>query len=105
MTRKTNQPRRVALYARVSTDGQTVDNQLRELHAAAERHGWTVVETFKDEGISGAKGRNGRPAFDAMLKGVARKDFDMIAAWSVYKLDGENLLSMETSSHSSLTAI
>jgi DNA invertase Pin-like site-specific DNA recombinase len=49
--------KRVALYLRVSTFGQTVDNQERELMAAADRHGWNVAAVFKDEGISGAKGR------------------------------------------------
>ncbi len=78
--------RRVAIYTRVSTDGQTTDNQQRELEEAARRHGWDVVQVFTDQGISGSKGRNGRPAFDAMLKGVARREFDMIAAWSVDRL-------------------
>lgn len=83
-----NQGRRVALYLRVSTDnrGQTVENQRRELMAAAERHGWQIVTEFKDEGISGAKGRDARPAYDKLLKGVTRKDFDMVAAWSVDRL-------------------
>jgi DNA invertase Pin-like site-specific DNA recombinase len=44
------------------------------------------VQTFKDHGISGAKGRDKRPGLDAMLKGVARRDFDMVAAWSVDRL-------------------
>lgn len=79
-------PRTVALYARVSTDGQTTENQLRELRAAARRHGWTVVATFIDQGISGAKGRQDRPQFDALLRAVARKEFDMVAAWSVDRL-------------------
>ena len=78
--------RKVALYARVSQDSQTVENQLQELRAVAERHGWVVTATFTDEGISGAKGRDQRPGFDSLLKGVARKDFDMIAAWSVDRL-------------------
>jgi len=77
---------RVALYARVSTTGQTIENQLRELQAAAERHGWNVVSTFKDEGVSGAKGREKRPGLDAMLKAVARREIDMVAAWSVDRL-------------------
>jgi DNA invertase Pin-like site-specific DNA recombinase len=47
--------KRVALYVRVSTDGQTVDNQLQELRQIAERRGWEVVETYSDAGISGAK--------------------------------------------------
>lgn len=78
--------KRVALYARVSTDGQTVENQLRELKAVAKRHGWKVVETFTDKGISGAKGRNGRPGFNELHKAISRKDVDMVAAWSVDRL-------------------
>ena len=78
--------KRVAFYARVSTDGQTVENQLRELQAVAEKHDWEVVKVFKDEGISGAKGRDKRPAFDELCKGITRKDFDLVAAWSVDRL-------------------
>ena len=79
-------PKTVALYARVSTDTQTTDNQLTELRAIAERHGWTVAREFIDHGISGAKGRRDRPQFDALCKGVARREFDMVAAWSVDRL-------------------
>jgi DNA invertase Pin-like site-specific DNA recombinase len=79
-------PKRVALYLRVSTNDQTTKNQRRELFAVANRQGWEVVETFVDEGISGAKGRDKRPGLDAMLRGVARKDFDLVAAWSVDRL-------------------
>lgn len=76
----------VALYARVSTDSQTVENQLQELQAVAQRQGWIVAAVFIDEGISGAKGRDKRPGFDALLTGVARRDFDQIMAWSVDRL-------------------
>jgi DNA invertase Pin-like site-specific DNA recombinase len=78
--------RRVAIYLRVSTSGQTTANQRRELEAVAKRHGWQVVQVFSDRGISGAKGRKERPGLDALLKGVARRDFDMVAAWSVDRL-------------------
>ena len=49
--------KRAAIYVRVSTDKQTVENQLRELHLIAERRDWQVVEEYHDAGISGAKGR------------------------------------------------
>jgi|SRR3954451_17271785 DNA invertase Pin-like site-specific DNA recombinase len=80
--------KRVALYGRVSTDtkNQTVENQLRELQAVGARLGWIVVAVYTDEGVSGAKGRDKRPGFDALLKGVARREFDLIAAWSVCRL-------------------
>ena len=61
--------RRVALYVRVSTDHQTIKNQDRELRAVADRHGWEIVATFKDEGVSGAKGRDERPGLDKLLQG------------------------------------
>jgi DNA invertase Pin-like site-specific DNA recombinase len=77
---------KVALYARVSTDGQTCDNQLRELRAVAGRAGWVVQSEYIDNGISGAKGRDGRPAFDRMLKAAVRREFDLVAAWSVDRL-------------------
>ena len=41
---------------------------------------------FRDEGISGARGRDKRPGLDALLKGVARREFDVVAAWSVCRL-------------------
>jgi DNA invertase Pin-like site-specific DNA recombinase len=78
--------RKAAFYLRVSTDGQTVDNQRLELAAAATRHGWRVVAECVDEGISGTKGRSGRPGLDELLKGIARREFDVIAAWSVDRL-------------------
>lgn len=79
--------KRVALYTRVSTaDGQTTENQSRDLHLAAERLGWEIVAHYTDEGISGAKGREKRPGLDALMKGIARREFDMVAAWSVCRL-------------------
>ncbi len=90
---KHNPPRRVALYARVSTDKQSTANQLLELRQAAERLGWEVVGEFIDHGISGAKGRKDRPKLDALLKGVARKEFDVVAAWSVDRL-GRSLVDL-----------
>jgi DNA invertase Pin-like site-specific DNA recombinase len=78
--------REVALYLRVSTADQTVDNQRRELEAVAERHGWHVVATFADEGVSGTKGRDKRPGLDRLCRSMARREFDLVAAWSVDRL-------------------
>jgi DNA invertase Pin-like site-specific DNA recombinase len=78
--------RRVALYTRVSTDNQTTANQERELRAAADRMGYEIVKVYRDQGISGAKGRDLRPAFDALCKDAARRQFDMVMAWSVDRL-------------------
>jgi DNA invertase Pin-like site-specific DNA recombinase len=86
LTLKWDAPRRPGTHAQGTDKKQTVKNQRRELEEVAHRHGWTIVSVFKDEGISGAKGREQRPGFDALLKGVTRKDFDLIASWSVDRL-------------------
>ena len=64
----------------------TVENQLQPLQEAAGRLGWTVVAIYRDEGVSGARGRDKRPGLDALLKGVSRREFDVVAAWSVCRL-------------------
>ena len=78
--------KRIALYLRVSTDGQTTKNQRRELQQVAKARGWEVAKVYDDDGVSGAKGREYRKAFDRMLKDAARGKFDMVAAWSVDRL-------------------
>jgi DNA invertase Pin-like site-specific DNA recombinase len=78
--------RRVAIYVRVSTGSQTTENQERELREVGRRAGWEIVQVYKDAGISGAKGREARPAFDALQKDAARRKFDMVAAWSVDRI-------------------
>jgi len=85
--------KRVAIYARVSTDQQTVDNQIQELRTVAERSGWTIVNEYIDRGISGAKGRDKRPQFDALIRDATRREFDVIAAWSVDRL-GRSLVDL-----------
>ena len=77
---------RAALYVRVSTDGQTCENQERELRASAARMGHQVIYVFRDDGISGAKGRDRRPGFDALHRDIARRRFDLVMAWSVCRL-------------------
>jgi DNA invertase Pin-like site-specific DNA recombinase len=79
--------KRVALYLRVSTNNghQTTENQLRELTAIAKAAGWEIVATFEDK-ISGAKGRDKRPGLDNLMKAATKREFDMVAAWSVDRL-------------------
>jgi DNA invertase Pin-like site-specific DNA recombinase len=77
---------KVALYVRVSTASQTTENQRLELERVASLRGWTIVETYTDQGISGAKDRRERPALDKMLKDAVRGRFDLIAVWSIDRL-------------------
>jgi DNA invertase Pin-like site-specific DNA recombinase len=78
--------KKVAIYARVSTDKQTTENQLTELRAVANRMGYEIVQEYVENGISGAKSRSDRPFLDAMLKDAVRGRFDMVLCWSIDRL-------------------
>jgi DNA invertase Pin-like site-specific DNA recombinase len=85
--------KRAALYVRVSTDRQTVENQIAALTKVAEARGWQIVETFNDAGISGAKGRKDRPGLDEMLKQAQRGKFDVVMAWAIDRI-GRSLVDL-----------
>ena len=78
---------RSAIYARVSTTDQHVENQLAELRQYVERRGWTAVE-YVDKGVSGSKDK--RPALDELLKAARRRRFDVLVCWRLDRL-GRNL--------------
>jgi DNA invertase Pin-like site-specific DNA recombinase len=48
--------------------------------------GCEIVRVYKDHGVSGSKGRDGRPEFDRLIKDAAQRKFDMVMAWSVDRL-------------------
>ena len=74
---------KTAIYARVSTDQQTTDNQVLKLEQVAERNGWEIQAIYADT-ISGAKSK--RPELDRLMKAVIRKEIDMVMVWSVDRL-------------------
>ena len=78
--------RQAVIYLRVSTVEQTTANQERELREIASRMGCEIVKVYRDHGISGAKGRDKRPAFDKLCRDAARREFGMVMAWSVDRL-------------------
>src|SRR5262245_14535571 len=75
--------KRAVLYLRVSTQDQTTANQERELREIAGRMGCEIVKIYKDHGISGAKGRDKRPGFNALCRDATKRQFEVIMAWSV----------------------
>ncbi len=75
---------RVALYARVSTEGQDPEVQLMALRAHATQRGWQVVEEFVDRGVSGAKER--RPALDRLMKRAWAGHVQVVLVWRFDRL-------------------
>jgi DNA invertase Pin-like site-specific DNA recombinase len=78
--------RKAVIYSRVSTNEQTVENQLKVLREVAEKRGLEVVREISDEGISGAKGRDERQGFDELIKGSVKNEWDIILVWDVSRL-------------------
>ena len=72
------------IYARYSSDNQreeSIEGQIRECTAYAEKNGITVVRHYIDRAIS-AKTDN-RPQFQQMIKDSERKLFDIVLVWKL----------------------
>src|SRR5215203_2665906 len=78
--------KRAVLYLRVSTVDQTTANQERELREIAGRSALEIMKVYKDHGVSGAKGRDKRPGFDALCRDATKRQFEVVMAWSVDRL-------------------
>jgi DNA invertase Pin-like site-specific DNA recombinase len=68
--------KKCAIYGRVSTPEQRIDNQLYDLRQFAEQRGFEVVSEFTDVGLSGSKAR--RPGLDAMMKDAGKRKFSVV---------------------------
>jgi DNA invertase Pin-like site-specific DNA recombinase len=69
----------VALYARVSTDGQDPELQLVALRAHAANRGWVITGEFIDQGYSGAKEK--RPALNRLMKAAWAGGMQAVLVW------------------------
>ncbi len=74
----------VALYARVSTNQQDPEVQLRELRALATARGWTISREYVDAGISGAS--TSRPELSRLLTDAHKGCFAGILVWRLDRL-------------------
>lgn len=78
--------KRAAIYLRVSTKEQTTENQRIKLEEVALRAGWTITSIYEDFAVSGSKSKQDRPDFNRLCKDAARREFDVVMAWSVDRL-------------------
>ncbi len=78
--------RKVAIYTRVSTLDQTIDNQLIELRDHCSKMGWEIVKEYADEGLSGTLSRDKRPALNSLIKDAYRKRFDSVVCWDISRI-------------------
>jgi DNA invertase Pin-like site-specific DNA recombinase len=85
---------RVAIYSRVSTDRQEVDNQLGQLREYCSRQGWAIIAEYVD---IASGGKSDREQFKAMFAAASRRQFDCLLFWSLDRLSREGVL--ETLQH------
>ena len=78
--------RKVAIYCRVSTLDQTINNQLLELRDHCSKMEWEVVKEYADEGLSGTLSRDKRPALNSLIKDAYRKRFDPVVCWDISRI-------------------
>jgi DNA invertase Pin-like site-specific DNA recombinase len=73
-----NKVKRVAIYARVSTDEQDEGLQLSALRELAIQRGWELKAEYIDHGVSS---RNVRPQLENLMRDAQKHKFDVVAVW------------------------
>jgi len=82
---------RIAIYARVSTEDQTSENQLRELRDWCKRQEHTIVKEYV-EAETGTKGTAKRKAFAQLFKDAAKHRFDCVLFWALDRFSREGMM-------------
>lgn len=80
---------KIAIYARVSTDKQELDNQLLQLREYAKKQEWEVFKEYT-EIVSGAK--DTRPAFNQLFQDAHKRLFDLILFWDLSRFSRSGTL-------------
>jgi DNA invertase Pin-like site-specific DNA recombinase len=75
---------KIAIYARVSTNDQNVDNQINELQNYCTARNYEVYKVYSDKGVSGSK--ESRPEFDLMLSDAKKRKYDCLLVWKLDRL-------------------
>lgn len=75
---------KVALYARVSTDKQTVENQIEKLKEYIKIRDFELVGIFRDHAISGKKAR--RPELDTMMDLIKKGKINAVLVWKLDRI-------------------
>lgn len=75
---------KVAIYVRVSTEDQSVENQELVLREYCKRENFEIYEVYKDKGVSGSK--TSRPALDKMLQDMRDRKFNAVLVWKFDRL-------------------
>lgn len=82
----TCEPKTAVAYARYSSANQrdvSIDQQLQDIRAYADREGYTIIHEYADRAKSGYTHVDRRAEFQAMLRAASSGAFDTVLAWKV----------------------
>ena len=77
--------KRIAIYGRVSTIGQSTDIQLQECRGYAERCGFEIAGEYTDT-ISGTTGKDDRQELSRLLQDAFSRKFEAVVVYSIDRL-------------------
>ena len=80
---------RAAIYARVSTDEQTTDNQVPVLQEMAARRGWDVGDVYTEEASAWRSGH--QLELKKLLKRASYHEYDILVVWALDRLTREGI--------------
>ena len=83
----------VVLYIRTSTKKQNIREQINSLTTVCNNNGWTIVNTFMDEGISGLN--NNRQGLNDMVTYLNNNTVDRVVITETSRL-GRNIENTKT---------
>ena len=85
---KNNNTRFCAIYSRVSTKEQNVENQVKLLETLSSEQNFKVYKVYRDK-VSG--GSANRPEFQQMLKDARLRKFERLYVWSLDRFSREGI--------------
>ena len=83
---------RVAIYLRVSTADQSVENQLPVLEQLCQQRGWQVTEVYQEQGSAWHSGH--QPELANLLKEARLGKFDIVLVWALDRLSRAGALAI-----------
>lgn len=89
---------KAAIYARVSTEDQTTDNQVSVLLQMAENRGWDVYHIYQENESGWKQGRQGE--LKKLIAAAIEKKFEIVLVWSLDRLTRGGVLPILEMVHS-----
>jgi len=80
---------KAAIYVRVSTETQELENQLHQLRVYCKKSGWEIFDEYRD--ITSGK-EDSRPHYDKLFRDAHQKKFDIVLFWDLSRFSRSGTL-------------